>query len=135
MKPCTTFENPRDGEKCKLNGYINCKTRFVIYCIICPCSKMYVGQTSQELCKRIQKHMSTITLAERDLRQGNRLTSKAEHFHKQHNGKLGGLRVVGLEKTCNAVQLLLQKESKWIICLGSMAPDRLNEELTFTGFL
>ncbi|CAJ0964297.1 unnamed protein product [Ranitomeya imitator] len=64
------FFNPVDSSTHRLKHYINCKTRDVIYVIICPCGKPYVGQTSQELRKRIQKHMSTIHLAAAEQRKG-----------------------------------------------------------------
>lgn len=49
------------------------------YGMICPCARLYVGQTSQHLKQRIQKHFSTISLASRDKNQGKKLTAVAEH--------------------------------------------------------
>ncbi|CAJ0966974.1 unnamed protein product [Ranitomeya imitator] len=63
------FHNPLDNTDHRLCQYINCKTSFVIYAIICPCHKVYIGQTSQELRKRAQKHLSTIHLAHADLKK------------------------------------------------------------------
>lgn len=78
MKPTNTFYNPSTG--LDLWHYINCKSRAVIYAIRYPCRKIYIGQTTQELRKRIQKHLSTITMAERDARLGKTLTPIADHF-------------------------------------------------------
>lgn len=109
MKSSDCFENS------KLYNYMNCKTRFVINCIIWTCSKIYIGQTSQELRKGIHKHVSTITLVDGDHRQGKKLSSVAENFHKQHKRKPGGLRVLGLETVTtglwgrDSIKLLLQK--------------------------
>lgn len=139
IKPATTFKNLLDGEIHQTKCYINCKTRYVVYCIQCPCSKIYVGQTSQELRKRIQKHLSTISLADRDNRQKKKLTSLAEHFLTKHRGRPSGMQVFGLEKVPpwirggDPTRLLLQKESRWIFTLGALKPAGLNEELTFTG--
>ncbi|KAM4031888.1 elongation factor 1-alpha, somatic form-like [Anomaloglossus baeobatrachus] len=69
-----------------LKAYINCKTRNVIYALICPCNKLYVGQTSQELRKRAQKHLSTINLAAADQKKGNPITPVAAHFLERHQG-------------------------------------------------
>lgn len=59
----------------------------VVYCSICLCLNIYIGQMSQELHKRIQKHLSTISLAERDTRQGKKLTAIAKHYLKEHKGR------------------------------------------------
>lgn len=40
IKPATGFKNPINGEEHQANCYINCKTRYVVYCIQCPCSKI-----------------------------------------------------------------------------------------------
>ncbi|KAM4050614.1 uncharacterized protein ACNLHF_017504 isoform 2-T2 [Anomaloglossus baeobatrachus] len=104
-------------------------------------SLVYVGQTSQELRKRIQKHISTINLAATDLKKGKTLTSVASHFLRFHSGSSRHLLVVGLEKIHetgrggSSHKALLRAESRWIFHLGSLAPYGLNEELLYTGFL
>lgn len=51
------------------------------------------------------------------------------------------LKVCGLDSITlwirggDPTKLLLQKESKWIFQLGALAPEGLNEELMFIGFL
>lgn len=74
------FTNPLDGNIIALKGYINFKTKNVIYGLICPCRKLYIGQSSQQLRKSIQKHLSTITLADRDYKLGKKLTPVEDHF-------------------------------------------------------
>lgn len=64
--PTETFLHPSTGQSTRLQHYINCKSKMVVYAITCPCDKIYIGQTSQQLRKRIQKHLSTIALAQRD---------------------------------------------------------------------
>ncbi|KAM4050613.1 uncharacterized protein ACNLHF_017504 isoform 1-T1 [Anomaloglossus baeobatrachus] len=69
------FVDPCDAnKKYTLHSYINCKTVNVVYAIVCDCPKVYVGQTSQELRKRIQKHISTINLAATDLKKAHFLS-------------------------------------------------------------
>ncbi|XP_040266912.1 uncharacterized protein LOC120981438 [Bufo bufo] len=81
-------DNFMNGEEhIRLKHYINCRTRNVVYGIICPCRQIYVGQTSQELRKRIQQHMSNINLAARDRADEEKtLTSVASHFLDHHGG-------------------------------------------------
>lgn len=84
MVPTTKFANPFDGTTFDIKGYINCKTKCVIYCLIFPSNKLYTGQVMQHLHQHIQKHMATITLADHDLRLGKKLTTVAKHFQKFH---------------------------------------------------
>ncbi|XP_077148180.1 uncharacterized protein LOC143808889 isoform X2 [Ranitomeya variabilis] len=135
------FIHPIRLSRHSLKAYINCKSRNVIYALICPCKLLYVGQTSQELRKRVQKHISTIHLAASDSRKGKALTPVAEHFLAHHGGTSSGLWVVGLHKLSHNERggdkrrILLQVESRWIFQLQTVAPFGLNEELLFTGFL
>ncbi|XP_069584215.1 uncharacterized protein [Ranitomeya imitator] len=64
------FTHPTNSSRHALKAYINCRSRNVIYVLICPCNMIYVGQTSQELRKRFQKHVSTIRLAATDQGKG-----------------------------------------------------------------
>lgn len=135
-----SFENPENNREIYLKDFVNCRTRNVVYGLMCNCPKMYVGQTSQELRKRTQQHLSNISLAERDHRQGKTLTSVASHFLQEHRGKTDGIKIVGLAKAFNNIRggdmtnKLLQMESRWIYLLNSKTPGGLNEDLLFTGF-
>lgn len=106
-----------------------------------PCEQIYVGQTSQELRKHIQKHLSMIALSHRYAQDRKTLTSIADHFLKIHGGKSRGLTVVGLDHVFpnirgeNLTSILLRKESQWIYRLDTGVPRGLNQELIFTGFL
>lgn len=134
------FVNPSDGERIVLQDYVNCRSRNVIYALMCDCPKMYVGQTPQELRKRIQQHLSNITLAKRDRRLDKRLTPVALHFLQAYGGHPDGIRIFGL--SCIKTNIrggdltgkLLRTETRWIHCLKSVAPLGLNEEMLFTGF-
>lgn len=102
MIPLSSFQNPSTGEQIILSNYVNCKTLMVIYGLKCSCPKLYIGQT--KLLKRVQKHISTITLANRDKRAGKKLTWIAEHFLQVHNGKTSDLTVFGLDKLCTTIR-------------------------------
>lgn len=65
-----------------------------MYGLMCSCPMLYVGQTSQQLRKRMQKYLSSITLAAWDRAQGKKLTTVVEHFRNIHGGKLYGLKIV-----------------------------------------
>ncbi|XP_056413371.1 uncharacterized protein LOC130356211 isoform X2 [Hyla sarda] len=47
MTPTRTFLNPLDGREYKLKKYVNCKSTQVIYAIICPCRKVYIGTPTE----------------------------------------------------------------------------------------
>lgn len=56
---------------------------------------VYVGQTTQELRKRIQRHLSDISLAKRDEASRTKtLTSAASHFLRHHEGKSTGIKTL-----------------------------------------
>lgn len=88
------FMHPTNGRSYNLCNSINYKSKNMIYCMICSCSKIYVGQTGNELRKRIQKHLSTIALAKRYSRYSKKLTAIAEHFLKYHKSNTRGLKGV-----------------------------------------
>lgn len=128
-----------NGSKIKLKNVIYCRTSNGVHTITCACDKIYVGQTTQEVRKRIQWHRFDISLAKRDESQENKkLTSVALHFH--HHGKPEGFKVIGLDhvklntRGGDPIPILLRSESRWIHRLNSLVPDGMNEELLFTGF-
>lgn len=135
-----TFIHPETQEVQSLKHFINCRTSNVIYGIICPCQKIYVGQTSQELRKRIQQHFSNISLARRDRQQNKTLTTVASHYLMHHGGKYNNSKIVGLDwiratiRGGDLTPALLRSESRWIYQLNSVAPKGLNEDVLFTGF-
>lgn len=57
------FMDPQRGKCFTLRHFIYCKTRNVIYALICLCNRIYVGQTFQELRKRMRLHLSNVGLA------------------------------------------------------------------------
>lgn len=92
-----SFVHPETQEIYFLWRFVHCRMTNVVYGIICPCKKIYVGQTSQELRKQIQRHFSSISLAKRDIQQGKTLTTVAAHYLQYHTGKCAGTSIVGLD--------------------------------------
>lgn len=115
-------------------------TSNVVYGIECPCRKIYVGQTSQELRRRIQQHFSNISLARRDQQQDKTLTTVASHYLPNHVGKYDKTKIIGLDQLRSTIRggdltpALLRSESRWIYRLNSVAPGGLKEDLHLTGF-
>ncbi|CAJ0933915.1 unnamed protein product [Ranitomeya imitator] len=120
--------------------YFNCKSRNLVYAIFCNCPKIYVGQTTQPLKRRMQQHLSNISTAARDREKNKTLSSVAAHFLDHHRCKVSSFKVMGLEgihlniRGGDIIHRLLRCETKWIFNLRSTAPLGLNEEILFTGF-
>ncbi|XP_069624016.1 uncharacterized protein [Ranitomeya imitator] len=120
--------------------FFTCRSRNLVYAIFCDCPKIYVGQTTQEIRRRMQQHLSNISTAKRDRDRSKTLTSVAAHFLDRHHGKTSSFKVMGLESVKMNIRggdihnHLLRCETKWIYELQSLAPKGLNEELLFTGY-
>ncbi|XP_073426664.1 uncharacterized protein [Dendrobates tinctorius] len=121
-------------------AYFNCRSRNLVYALVCGCNKVYVGQTTQELRRRVQQHLSNIATARVDKTKEKQITSVAAHFLECHGGSPKSLRVMGLEGVQTSIRggkitnELLRREARWIFELKSLAPGGLNEELLYTGF-
>ena len=108
------IKGPRAGETCTYDRTIGCRSRNVIYgilCEICNCV-IYVGETGGPLYQRIQNHLSSI----RCKRVG---TEVSVHFNEEgHN--ISNLKVVGLEKVWkNWVTYRRVREQRWMGLLGT----------------
>ncbi|XP_077113033.1 uncharacterized protein LOC143768226 [Ranitomeya variabilis] len=136
----TRFRERGYPHKITTKAYFNCKSRNLVYALICPCRKVYVGQTTQELRKRTQQHFSNVRTARADKAKGKTLTSVAAHYLAEHDSQLVDTRILGLEgvrtniRGGNVTLELLRRESKWIFQLNCLTPLGLNEDLLFTGF-
>ena len=96
---------------------ITCHTENSIYLIRCKkCGSTYVGQTHQQLRKRIQQHL-------RNIRQRDSLTPLQHHF--RHLCGLDAFSFFGIEILPNDTRRL-QKETSWIEALETRVPNGLN---------
>ncbi|XP_072010910.1 uncharacterized protein [Engystomops pustulosus] len=140
MRPTKQVTNPKSNKIFTLHNYINCKSQNVIYGLICPCEKIYVGQTTQQLRKRVQQHLSSIRNATKHFGKGKTLSTVATHFRQFHMGQTNGIRIIGIDKVQmnirggDTTQELLRREARWIYNLGCAAPIGINEDLLFSGF-
>ncbi|XP_069605856.1 uncharacterized protein [Ranitomeya imitator] len=120
----TRFRERGYPQKISTKAYFNCKSRNLVYALICPCRKVYVGQTTQELRKRIQQHFSNISMAKTDKAKGKTLTSVATHYLDEHNSQLVDTKILGLEgvqtniRGGNVTLELLRRETRWIFDLN-----------------
>ncbi|OCT97387.1 hypothetical protein XELAEV_18009609mg [Xenopus laevis] len=71
-----SFVHPDTGETFQIRGYHTCLSQFVVYVIVCPCGKLYVGETVQKVKLRISQHKSTI-------KSGNLALPLSRHFKEQ----------------------------------------------------
>ncbi|XP_077123364.1 uncharacterized protein LOC143777159 [Ranitomeya variabilis] len=73
--------------------FFTCRSRNIVDAIFCGCPKIYVGQTTQELRRRMQQHLSSISTASKDREKNKILTSVASHFLDIHGGKVAGFGI------------------------------------------
>lgn len=78
---CLCCESTLEGELFTHNDinwkhelFSNCKSKNVIYGILCPCEKLYIGKTNQEIHHRISQHKSRI-------RKNVQTASLVNHWH------------------------------------------------------
>lgn len=117
----------RDGRVHKLKQFMNCGTQYIVYGIVCPCGRLYVGRTQRPMRVRIGEHKCGII----NLRDKYPVP---RHFVEAHQGKPAGMRVFGIESIGGDLdsgrkhQRLCKHEAYWIFTLGSLAPGGLNED-------
>ena len=109
-----------------MNEFINCMSIHVIYQLICPCGKIYIGQNKRNLKLRIDSNMDYAI---------------ARHYKVRCHGSSASLKFLDLEKISpsprgeDMKKKLLQREAFWIYTLNSMEPHGLNETLDLRPFL
>lgn len=128
------FPNPRGGADFKIKQFINCSTTRVVYTLVCPCNKTYVGKTKRPLRVRIREHITGI-------KKLNDERPISQHFAQFHNRDPRGLMVKGIYRLNLPTRrgdfdtILLQKEKMWTYYLEAMAPNGLNIECSLQPFL
>ncbi|XP_018427485.1 PREDICTED: inactive hydroxysteroid dehydrogenase-like protein 1 [Nanorana parkeri] len=73
-----------------IKQFINCASEYVVYGILCPCGKLYVGRTSRTLRVRFGEHKRNIL---------NKVNNHSilRHFLEVHVSNPEGLKVFGIE--------------------------------------
>lgn len=80
-----TFKDSTGKQMYKIKPFVNCSTTNVVYQIICPCGKIYVGKTIREFRKRMGEHISSIVTKDDTL-------PDAIHFRDKHGASTTGLQ-------------------------------------------
>ncbi|XP_075442459.1 uncharacterized protein LOC142487291 [Ascaphus truei] len=135
------FTDFNKTKKFKIKDCLECKSKGVIYCIMCPCGLPYIGMITRELRFRILEHVRNIKNASKDLQAFKKITSVARHFHLTHASDFTLLQAFAIEKVSLGLRggdlerALLRRESRWIVQMDSMMPRGLNDYLGFSMFL
>ncbi len=87
---CKSFTHLCTLKTYKIRQLITCKSTYVIYIIICPCSQLYVGKTTCALHTRMIEHTSAI-------RRQDDTSSISRHF-KSANHSLSEMKFLGIER-------------------------------------
>lgn len=112
----------------QLEGFYNCSTEYVVYCLTCPCKSLYVGRTIRPLRQCFGKHR-------RFIEKGCDEHSVPRHFLEHHNQSTAGLQVWVLESIPRNLSeaewfsKLCECETFWIYTLDTLAPNGLNKEI------
>ena len=108
------------------NSNITCNDKNIVYCIICiKCLKMYIGQTSLPLRRRIHAHIHSAKCTEK------KMWPVYRHFHQDSHDFDRDTRIIPLEK-CRKRDLFL-RETFWIMTLETVIPFGLNSKYSLTG--
>lgn len=114
--------------------------QYYSHSVFCHMSFIYVGLTTRELKKRVCEHVLGIRSA-RDEDDLLKLKTIPIHFKIQHESNPQGLKEWGIDRILlnqrggNFAKLLAQRKAKWIYILDIVAPQGLNENLSFSSFL
>ncbi|CAH2219440.1 Hypothetical predicted protein, partial [Pelobates cultripes] len=85
----SSFSPYNSSEVFSVQSEITCNTSFVVYLLICPCDRQYVGQTTRPLKCRFREHRTAII-------HYNIKSSVARHFAMYHEKNPSGLKLMGL---------------------------------------
>ena len=120
------FTSSQTNSEFKLNFDSNCTSSNVIYLITCKrCSMQYVGQTSQQVSKRMNSHRFDIN----SFINPAFTTHIAAHFNRD-NHKLQDFSFMPIDKVDNNMERLL-KETYWIHKLDTVFPKGLNSKILY----
>jgi hypothetical protein len=110
------------GAKTSIKGQINCKTSNVVYLVSCTiCNLQYVGETKQQLAKRMNLHRSDWKLC-RFAR-----APMAEHFHKDGHS-IDDMSLCGIEADPDwSDKDRKTRETYWIRRLNTLSPAGINK--------
>ncbi|XP_060128613.1 uncharacterized protein LOC132591893 [Zootoca vivipara] len=118
----------------KINSMTTCNSKNVVYCIRCPCNKLYIGSTTRALKVRIGEHRSRI-------RNKVMEAPLTPHFlqmkHSDSDLMFFGLWQYTPKKyhKQDILKILRQQETKLIFMFKTLQPDGLNSDLDLSVFI
>ena len=122
MLVSTDVTSPINGYSHHLKHYFDCKSTFVIYCIICAkCSKLYIGQTSNSLASRMTAHIADI----RNNKPNKIPTTVAKHF-RLANHSIQDVKVTALIHASRHVNTRMRQEEAFMKLFVTCIPRGLN---------
>ena len=96
---------------------LHCQSVGVIYLLICRrCGKQYVGQTARSMRERFARHRASFRTAPMSL---------YSHFLRFHHSDSLDISIVLLAQETD-MGTRLTREREWIMCLGTVIPQGLN---------
>lgn len=99
-----TDTHTHTGQNNRINEFASCMATHVIYKLVFPSGKIYVGQTKRNLKLHIAEHQTAI-------RNGNMDYNIARHFKERVHGSAASLKFIGLEKISLSIYLYCQNPS------------------------
>lgn len=119
-----SFVHPTSGKSYKIRNYYTCTSDWVVYILKCPCSLIYVGETTCDLKTRLNNHRFTIRKKRLDLPVSKHF---AEKNHSEWDIKCVVIdSVPPLKRGGDRLMKLRKKELEWIFRLNSLRPHGLN---------
>ncbi|XP_063796437.1 uncharacterized protein LOC134958036 [Pseudophryne corroboree] len=119
----------------RINDFITCQSKNIIYGIECACGLLYVGRTSRNLKTHLAEHVYNI-------RKGLETHSLSAHFKTHHEKRECFIkRFWGIEqvkptwRTKDLERRLAKNEMNWIFKLNSLQPKGLNTDFEMKWFL
>lgn len=124
MQQGEQFVDPHTGRPHRINHFLTCDSAYVVYILWCPCSLLYIGETSLDFKTRMNQHRYTIRKKKLDLPVSKHFT---ENDH--HEGDLKCMIVDHIpvpRRGGNRIMMLKKREMEWIVKLNTLRPVGLN---------
>lgn len=130
----TEFTSTVTGKRYTIKPFCTCNTRYIVYLIVCPCGKQYVGRTTRTFTKRVSEHISLIK--SRDSKH-----SVPRHYKEVHNSDPTGSLFMIIDKYTPPwrggalTRGVSRLEMFWIHELRSLYPRGMNVDLDINAFI
>lgn len=130
MTKGSEFVHPISGKIARINKYLTCDSDWCVYVLWCPCSLIYIGETTCTVKTRLNGHRFSIRKQRMDL-------PVSRHFTEAAHGEWE-LRFMILDRVPpprrggDRLTILKKLELKWIHFFQSLKPNGLNIDFKIT---